>query len=107
MCAKYDALGAAGYGFVPLSVETHSRLGQAFMDFLGKIGEVAEAGSEGAFSKSPFVAIAFHKLSVSLCLLSGLLQATSHMLLAPSTCRVYLCLVLTPWMGDVLWFDAS
>jgi hypothetical protein len=53
--------------------------------FLGKIGEVAEAGSEGAFSKSPFVANAFHKLSVALCLLSGLLQATSHMLLAPST----------------------
>jgi hypothetical protein len=86
------------------------------MDLLDKIGEVAEASSEGTCSNAQFVANTLHELSDALSLeckpgVGGraLLRPSCWLLLQEASCRAFLCLVLTPLMqmGEVLLLHSS
>ena len=53
-----------GYAFIPLSIETHGRLGKPEMELLSTLGARA---TEGGMDKSVFVVNDLCHLSIALC----------------------------------------
>jgi hypothetical protein len=53
--------------FLPLSAETHGRLGKPFMALISDLGDLAVGRGEGTFTKGQFVQCVLREISVSLC----------------------------------------
>jgi hypothetical protein len=60
-------LELTAYCFVPLSAETHGRLGKAFMTLISDLGNLAVGRGEGTFTKGHFLPGVLREISVTLC----------------------------------------
>jgi hypothetical protein len=65
--AKFKRREDASYIFVPMSIETYSRLGAPLMDLIRRIGCEAAECSEFNFSSAQFVSGVLRELSACLC----------------------------------------
>lgn len=85
---------SGGYAFVPISVETHGRIGTPAMDLLGKVA--AQAGLREERGKATFVTNALRELSVGLCKGNAILFRAGLQILARCSGRHFVAGVDRP-----------